>query len=257
VRNIVFFKYVKSPISFYQMIGRGTRIDIPSNKLMFRVYDYTNATRLFGEDFVTLPPRPGGGGGGGGDGPTIIQVEGFDVVVTPAGRYIVTQVDGKAMPVTVEEYKARLAAKLVAEAPTIDKFRSQWIEPVNRQPLIARLVMSGYNPGVLRMVEEMEEYDLYDVLVDAAYGAVPRTRTDRAFAFIYKNEGWLTDLPAAATAVVKAVAKQFEKGGTDGLESREIFQTPDVRNAGGLAGLKAAGNPTELLKETKARMFAA
>ena len=53
VRNIVFFKYVKSPIAFYQMVGRGTRIDAPSGKLMFRVYDYTNATRLFGKDFWT------------------------------------------------------------------------------------------------------------------------------------------------------------------------------------------------------------
>src|SRR6202790_2155314 len=51
VRNIVFFKYLKSPITFYQMVGRGTRIDI--DKLMFRVYDYTDATRLFGEDFFT------------------------------------------------------------------------------------------------------------------------------------------------------------------------------------------------------------
>lgn len=56
VRNIVFFKYVKSPISFYQMVGRGTRIDAPSGKLMFRVYDYTDATRLFGESFISEPP---------------------------------------------------------------------------------------------------------------------------------------------------------------------------------------------------------
>ena len=62
VRNIVFFKYLKSPISFYQMVGRGTRIDAPTGKLMFRVYDYTDATRLFGEAFITKPP--GGGGGG-------------------------------------------------------------------------------------------------------------------------------------------------------------------------------------------------
>ena len=55
VRNIVFFKYLKSPISFYQMVGRGTRIDAPTGKLMFRVYDYTDATRLFGEDFITKP----------------------------------------------------------------------------------------------------------------------------------------------------------------------------------------------------------
>ncbi|MDD2455712.1 MAG: helicase-related protein, partial [Kiritimatiellae bacterium] len=52
VRNIVFFKYLKSPISFYQMVGRGTRIDAPTNKPMFRVYDYTDASRLFGEGFI-------------------------------------------------------------------------------------------------------------------------------------------------------------------------------------------------------------
>lgn len=50
VRNIVFFKYVRSPIAFYQMIGRGTRLYPPDGKLMFRVYDYTNATRLTDHD---------------------------------------------------------------------------------------------------------------------------------------------------------------------------------------------------------------
>lgn len=256
VRNIVFFKYVRSPISFYQMLGRGTRIDIPSDKLMFRVYDYTNATRLFGEDFITKPPR-GGGGGGGGEGPTIIQVEGFEVTVTPAGRYIVTQVDGKAMPVTLEEYEAKMAEKLKEEARSVEEFRAKWIEPVNRQPLIDRLVTSGYNPRVLRMVKEMEAYDLYDVLVDAAYGSMARTRSDRAQAFVYKNRSWLTGLPIQSAAVIKAVARQFEMGGTEGLENQQIFRTPDVAKAGGLAGLKIGGNPAELLMETKARMFAA
>lgn len=259
LRNIVFFKYVKSPISFYQMIGRGTRIDIPTDKLMFRVYDYTNATRLFGEEFITTPPRTGNGGGGGGegDGPTIIQVEGFEVNVTPAGRFIVTQVDGKAMPVTVEEYEAKMAERLREEATNIEEFRAKWIEPVNRQPLIDRLVTSGYNPRVLRMVKEMEAYDLYDVLVDAAYGSMARTRSDRTDAFNYKNDTWLDGLPPEAAAVIKAVARQFEMGGTDGLENPQIFRTPEVTKAGGLTGLKSAGSPADLLKETKARMFAA
>ena len=113
VRNIVFFKYLKSPISFYQMVGRGTRIDAPTGKLMFRVYDYTDATRLFGEGFITKPPRTGGGS----EPPppplppeSTISVEGFDVRITDAGRFIVADVDGKAMPVPIEEYKARLAA---------------------------------------------------------------------------------------------------------------------------------------------------
>src|SRR5438445_13532765 len=56
VRNIAFFRYMKSPISFYQMIGRGTRIDEPTGKLMFTVYDDTGATRLFGVPCLSAPP---------------------------------------------------------------------------------------------------------------------------------------------------------------------------------------------------------
>jgi type I restriction enzyme R subunit len=141
VSNIVFFKYVRSPIAFYQMVGRGTRIDLPSNKLMFRVYDYTDATRLFGEEFVSKfrPPRkPRQGPGPEPPEPPerTVVVEGFDIRVTDAGRYIVTQVDGRAMPVTVEEYKERLAAKLVEEAPTLEDFRSRWIVPPERKELL-------------------------------------------------------------------------------------------------------------------------
>jgi len=261
VRNIVFFKYVKSPIAFYQMVGRGTRIDLPTGKLMFRVYDYTDATRLFGEEFITkLPKRSGGGGGdGGGEGEPehSIVVEGFDVRVTPAGRYIVTEVDGKAMPVTVEEYKNRMAERLIQEAPTIDIFRRDWITPAVRHPLIERLVTSGYSPNVLRMVEEMEEYDLYDVLADAAYGMAPRTRKGRAEAFIYKHEEWLIEMPPKTADVIKAIASQFTRGGTDGLENQQIFKTPSVMRAGGLDALKALGKPADVLRETKERMFSA
>ena len=88
VRNIVFFKYVGSPIAFHQMVGRGTRLDPPTGKLMFRVYDYTDATRLFGGEFISrvpavrapaatprTPARPGRRPSAS------IEVEGFEVHV--------------------------------------------------------------------------------------------------------------------------------------------------------------------------------
>ena len=51
--NNIIFNNIDSPISFYQMVGRGTRIGDPrGSKLMFRIYDYTNATRLFGRFIV-------------------------------------------------------------------------------------------------------------------------------------------------------------------------------------------------------------
>lgn len=260
VRNIVFFKYLKSPISFYQMVGRGTRIDAPTGKLMFRVYDYTDATRLFGEDFITKPTKPREGPGPEPPippPPPPISVEGFDVHITDAGRFIVADVDGKAMPVPLEEYKARLAARLVQEVHTLDDFRSRWIDPPARQELVDALVTSGYSPTVVRMVDEKEDYDLYDVLAELGWGMSPRTRSERMLAFTYKHEDWLNALPTPAAATIRAIASQFERGGTDGLENSQLFQTPAVRAAGGLAALRLAGEPRTLLTETKTRMFAA
>ncbi len=260
VKNIVFFKYLKSPISFYQMVGRGTRIDEVTGKLMFRVYDYTDATRLFGEEFITKPPRSGGGGSGPEPPPPsepTISVEGFDVHVTHAGSFIVTDVDGKAMPVPIAEYKARLAARLVQEAHTLDDFRKVWVDPPSRKELIDALVTSGYSPSVIRMVDDKQDYDLYDVLAELGWGMNPRTRQDRALAFSYKHEDWLNALPKPACKTIRAIAGQFERGGTDELENPHIFQVADVKKAGGLAALQAAGIPAELLCETKERMFAA
>ena len=259
VRNIVFFKYVQSPISFYQMFGRGTRIDIPTGKLMFRVYDYTDATRLFGESFITRPPRSSAGGEGPEPPPPepTITVEGFDVHITPAGRFIVTDVDGKAMPIPLEDYKARLTARLVEETPTLTAFRQSWIDPQTRQNLIDALVAAGYSPTVVQMVDDRQDYDLYDVLAELGWGMNPRTRRDRAIAFTYKHEDWINALPRPAAATIRAIASQFERGGTDGLENPHIFQTPEVRDAGGLAALQLAGNPRDILIETKTRMFAA
>ena len=67
-------------------------------------------------------------------------MEGFDVQVTPAGRFVLADVDGKAMPVSLEDYKGRLAEKLFEEAHTLEEFRQLWIDPPSRQALIDNLV---------------------------------------------------------------------------------------------------------------------
>lgn len=265
VRNIVFFKYVRSPIAFYQMVGRGTRLDPATGKLMFRVYDYTDATRLFGQKFITkiTPPRkPKEPGEGPEPQPPLppepsIMVQGFDVIVTDAGKLILTSVDGKATPVTVEEYKERLAAKLVEEAPTLDDFRAKWVAPQERRTLIGQLPDAGRSVLLVRDLEEMQDFDLYDVLAELGYGMQPRTRVERAAAFGYKHAPWLSAMPPQAADAVRALASQFAKAGTDGLENPQIFATPEMRGAGGLAALKLAGIPAQVLAETKRRMFSA
>ncbi|MBW4679601.1 MAG: hypothetical protein KME19_05745 [Microcoleus vaginatus WJT46-NPBG5] len=236
VRNIVFFKYVNSPISFYQMVGRGTRLDAATGKLMFRVYDYTNATRLFAQSFLSrLTARRTFTGEEGISLPTgeqqaqrTILVEGFDVKITPAGRYILTMVDGEALPVTIEEYKERLAQKLVETVPNLTAFRSIWVNREERRQAIAQLPDGGRSALLVRTVEDLEDCDLYDVLAELAYGLNRRTRVERVEAFAYKHVDWLNEMPASTAATVKALTAQFTRAGTEGLDNSMIFQTPKV-----------------------------
>jgi type I restriction enzyme R subunit len=258
VKNVVFFKYVRSPIAFQQMMGRGSRIHPQTNKLMFRVYDYTNATRLLGKDFVSRPyPSKEIRDYERKSKEKIIRVEGFEVRVNPAGTYIVAEVEGKLGMITLEEYKQRIAESLLKEARTIDDFRELWINPNTRKKLIDSLPADGRGLRMLKEILQREDYDFYDILIELAYGVAPKTRSERFQSFLYKHEKWLKRLPAGCANTLIALARQFEKGGTEELENPRIFQVPEVSKAGGFQTLKGIDDPHHLVEETKRRLFAA
>ncbi|MEZ4623070.1 MAG: type I restriction-modification enzyme R subunit C-terminal domain-containing protein, partial [Caldilineaceae bacterium] len=247
-----------------------TRLFLEENKLNFRVYDYTDATSLLGEEFITVPPKtPADDDESDSQPPTVgesgdvyvtsaaIEVVGFDVVVTPFGRYIVSQVDGRDRLVSVEEYEQQVAEKLLHAAPDLPSFRNQWIERDARQALLRQLPAEGQSALLLRSLKEMVDYDLYDVLVEVGYGLAPRTLTERAEAFAYKQSTWLNTMPPDAAATIAAIVAQFERGGTEELENRLIWRVPEVSLSGGMKALAALGKPADILHDTKARVFAA
>lgn len=260
VANIAFFRYVGSPIAFRQMIGRGTRLHPPTGKMMFRVYDYTNATRLFGDDLEARTTYSGGGDGGDPpeEGERAIVVEGMDVRINAAGTYIITVNDaGDEVPVTLEEYQRNLAARLVESAPDLDAFRSAWVEPARRNEMMSRLPDAGGAPLIVRHLRGMDDFDLYDVLADIGYGQAPKTRAERAGAFGYKNREWLSAMPETASRTILAIASQFAIAGTETLENPNMLRTPSVTRAGGVRALRSVGSAGEAILETKRRIFRA
>ena len=261
--NVAFFRYLKSPIAFYQMVGRGTRLDLSSGKLMFRVYDYTEVTRLFGKEFIAKPtwPKPPITPGAvadqeGKEGALVISADGFDAHILGREKFVVVMLDGKAQPIPYAIYCQRLAQRLRELSPTLDDFRTRWIEPRRRKVLLHNMVESGFSPALVRSVDGMSDYDLYDVLGKLAYQVQPRTRRQRVEAFNARNAGWLGYLPQKTAQTLIAVAQQFVKAGTEGLESPQLFQVPAVQRPGGLSALRESGNPADLVSETKARLFA-
>ena len=261
VNNIAFFKYVRSPISLHQMIGRGTRLHEESGKLMFTVHDYTNATDLLGEEMRFPAPNysePETAPDSGKEEPRPqIEVDGFEVHVTETGNYTVVQEDGQTKRISMDDYRQRLAEKLVEEVKTIEELRQRWVVPEDRQALLERLRQSGYSADALRALQEMEDYDLYDILADLGFGMSPHTRIRRAEAFSYKHEGWLSELPSQTAEALRAIVRQFREGGIDELEKPGIFEIPDLKQAGGVEALKMGGQPSELIQEAKERVLSA
>jgi type I restriction enzyme R subunit len=256
VRNIVFFKYVKSPISFHQMVGRGTRL--ADNKMMFTIYDYTNATRLFGNDFKSRPTPPKeAGGGGGGDKAIIIEADGFEVEVAPDGQYVVSEVDGQIKRITIEDYKRGIAQKLLSNTSSLEDFRDKWIAPQDRKEMLNDLLQGGYSAEILRQVGDMSDYDLFDVLVEVAFGNTAKNKIQRVLDFQAKERNWLSSLPQEAREVIIAIVNQFAVCGTDCIENSELFKVYDVIKAGGMKALNKNGNAKALLIEAKLRLFAA
>src|SRR5262249_25950178 len=148
-----------------------------------------------------------------------------------------------------------LGERLLREAATPEIYRAIWINPAQRRRLVDALVDDQFSPRVLQLIAGMDAYDDYDVLGEAAYGFAPRTRNDRAESFKWRNKAWLNQLDIRPRAVVTALAGQFALGGTPELESPQVFHTPAIRAAGGIASLRIAGEPRDVLEETKKRMF--
>ena len=263
---VVFFRYLHSPIKFYQMVGRGTRIHEETQKYKFWLYDYADVNQLFGTDFITKPPRPGsgskGGGndggdgeGGGDDGPAVAEIGGQSVIINAQGRFILSRRDGRDTPIPVDEYRREVIQRVVSEAHNLDDFRALWIETPKRRQLIDHLLGDNFSPEVIREIDQMNDFDLYDFFGHHGYHARALKRPERGEHFINHNQSWFDGMDGKAAIVLKGLGHQFAQGGTDALESPSLWDVPEIKLAGGLNALRGAGVPVQVMHEAKARLF--
>lgn len=263
---VVFFRYLQSPIKFYQMVGRGTRIHEETQKYKFWLYDYTGVTQLFGTDFITKPPRSGGnskgGGDEGGDGgtgsadsPIVAEIAGKSVIINPQGRFILSRRDGRDTPIPVDEYRREVIQRVVSEAHNLDDFRALWIETQKRRQLINHLLGDNFSPEVIREIDQMNDFDLYDFFGHHGYHTNALKRPERGELFIQHNEHWFSEMDNKAAIVLRGLGQQFAQGGTDALESPNLWEVPQIKLAGGLRALRCVGAPAKVMLEAKARLF--
>jgi len=267
LNTVVFFRYLESSILFYQMLGRGTRIDETTQKYKFWLYDYTGVTDLFGTDFITAPTTVKkkkltgeGGDTDGGDGeedesPPIIQIAGQDVTVNSEGRFILTRRNGRDVKVPIDEYRREMLQRVLREAGQLNDFRQLWIEAKKRRELVDHLLGENYSLEVLRELEDMQDFDYYDMFAHYAYHADAIKQQARGQIYVQQNQAWFDDMPDESAIVLKGLGHQFSLGGTDALETPALWDVPEIQQAGGIVALQKLGQPVDVIRGAKGRLF--
>ena len=179
------------------------------------------------------------------------------IEIRDTGTFNVMEVDGRLTRVTPGQYRARLVQELTASVPSLADFRARWLQPEARAAMLAELTERQLLPEELRAAADMDAYDLFDVLAALAYGIAPLTRADRAARFTGDSPDWIIHLPPPSIKVLRAIVRQFERAGTEGLETNELWQTPEIRKLNGIRALREGGDPAELLRKLKETIFAA
>ena len=202
VRNIVFLRMPDNMIEFKQIIGRGTRLF--EGKDYFTVYDFVGASELFddpdwdGEPLEPVAPvgtgsgnGPGGSGSGSGSGSSGGSRKSIEIVVELGARRkkkITSTLETKFYMADGRLISAKEFVEILfGEIPKIFKseadVRKMWSDFNNRNFLLDRLLELGYGMDQLkdlRKLINLENSDIYDVLLNIAYDNKPLTRIERA-----------------------------------------------------------------------------
>jgi type I restriction enzyme R subunit len=240
------------------MVGRGTRLHPQSEKISFKIYDYTNATRLFGEDFLSkqskpketlpLPPQPPIPPPPPPEPP--LEVTGLPVTIIHTDPLFMIVKDDKHTRVSFVEYRDHVKGLILERLPTVDDFVQEWLD--DSAKLLAM-------PSIQTIIKRKDEhYDSFDVLADLIYEVTPKTKHQRLADFLSNNEGWLITMPEQSANTLRALGEQFEIDGTEGINNGELFNVQRVKNASGGNPFKALGligKPNEVVRDFKARIF--
>jgi len=263
-------KNINSMTDFKQIIGRGTRVYEPKDKMWFSLIDYRNTTRLFKDEEwdgppvaeteeeqenmtkekekkilekanakrekdareAELPPKEE-------KEPTTIEtyhIEGQKVEIRGESVLIFDQsIDGNRL-ISYQDYTGETVRRLINDKET--ELHKIWTEPENRKHFVKELENRGVTFEHLREITEMFEADAFDLLLHFAFNADAKTRLQRADSV--RKKAFLEKYPEKAREVLDVILDHYSEAGYQELEGREILE---------LSKFKQFGGPVEIITQ--------
>src|SRR2546428_1975806 len=255
-RVIVLDKIINSMTEFKQIIGRGTRVFEPSEKLWFTIIDYRGATRLFNDEewdgpaegitqeeietitrekeerlskkpqkeHDTKPP----------EGPVekieTFAIDGNEVKITGESVMIFDPALGNHRLITYQDYTGETVKRLVNDYQM--DLKQIWVNPEKRQHFVMELERRGITLNHLRQITQIYKADAFDLLLHFAFNSPLKTRLERVDA-VRKKKVFLEKYPQKAKEVIEVIMQHYAEYGYQELEGRQILDLEDFRKFGG------------------------
>ena len=258
-RVIALDKSINSMTEFKQIIGRGTRVFEPNDKMWFSILDYRDATRLFKderwdgtaekiteENVGTITkekeenqkkkaetkkesgierPKPQH------IPAQIYHVEGQKVKIIGESVMIFDQsINGNRL-ISYQDYTAQQVRRIVNDDQT--KLYKIWTEPEKRLHFIGELQKVGVSFEHLKEITKLYKIDAFDLLLHFAFKSKLKTRIQRVDGI--RKKAFLEKYPEKARAVLEVILNHYAEEGYQELEGRTILALPKFKQFGGPA----------------------
>jgi type I restriction enzyme R subunit len=185
-----------------------------------------------------------------------IRVEGLEVTIADEAVFLI---EATGEQLSLEQYRDYTRTRIVEKAPSRTDLRAIWVDSDRRRAFLEDLARSSVHPQILAEILGRPEADTFDVLSHIAFGSPLRTRSERAEAFINREQGFIRRHAEDARRVILELLDKYRAGGIDQLEP-EVFGVSPFRDWGGAVKIsRAFGGPDALgrsLREMRQRIYA-
>jgi type I restriction enzyme, R subunit len=260
-RIIALDKVINSMTEFKQIIGRGTRVFEPKDKLWFTIIDYRGASRLFEDEewdgpaeaiteeeleeitkekerkiMETANKQAENKLDSNLNSDHITEsretyiIQGITVEVIGESVKIFDQTMGKPRLISYQDYTGETVRRLVNDFEM--NLNQIWIDPEKRNHFILELERRGITLHHLQEIIRNYNADPFDILLHFGYNSQLKTRIQRA-ENVKKRKIFFQKYPEKAREVLEVILQHYAEIGPQELNDREVLRLEKFKKFGG------------------------
>ena len=163
-----------------------------------------------------------------------IRVQGLEVTIADEATFMV-ETTGEQL--NLAQYLDYTKGEISGFVPSSLKLREVWVDPDKRRAFLDALQTASVHVEVLAEILEQPEADQFDLLNHIAFGKPVHTRSERAEAFLNREQRFMDDYAPGAREVILALLDKYRLAGVEEMASAQVFRLAPFREMGQAPGV--------------------